>query len=300
MIQEYVNKISDYSHLIITEVRNSWNGIDFNKKEPDIIKDYLLASGKGVDYLNNSISKKITSETKYEVKFASVYCHQKPRVTRTQNSINRCKGDTKSCELGDLMTVFIFLDKNKKVVCSTAKIMQAKKNDKLNSLSQKCLYESDLEFEMPKNILLSSTNSFAKRTLPNYYEYRNHALSYLILRKGSQTIREIPSACNLIHNWECDINMMMEFKTGLKFSLPKIKNDYGWDCIVHDLLNVGTGKVPSSTKRGYGLNFFLDEFNYFYHYHEYKIENEMPSIPTIMIFCKDTEREYIKDIEQKI
>jgi hypothetical protein len=51
----------------------------------------------------------------------------------------KCTGSTCICELGDLMTVFLLLDKNKNIVCSTAKIMQVKKQDNLNSESQKCL-----------------------------------------------------------------------------------------------------------------------------------------------------------------
>jgi len=114
MIRNYINMISNYSNLILQEGANSWNDIDFSKKEPDIIKDYLLSPQKGIDYLNHNISKKITSETSYELKFASIYSHQKPRITRTTLSKNKCNGDTDSCELGDLMTVFIFWTKTKK------------------------------------------------------------------------------------------------------------------------------------------------------------------------------------------
>lgn len=290
MISNYVNMISKYSDLILREASNSWNNIDFSKPEPEIIKEYLLSAGKGVDYLNHNVSKIITNQTEYELKFASVFCHQKPRVVRTFNSRKNCIGSTDSCELGDLMIVFLLLDKNKNVVCSTAKIMQAKKQDNLDSESQKCLYESDLDFNMPNNVVKVSSNDFALRKLPNYSERRNMGLSYLILNGGNPYNKEIPSASNLHYGWNYHLELMMELKTGKKFVNPIDKEDIGWNCIISDLLNIGTGKVKSSIDRGYGLDFFINAFNYYYYYPEYKIENEETGIPKIIIICKNTER----------
>jgi len=281
--------ISKYSTLILNESIRSWDNIDFSKSEPSIIKEYLLSAGKGVDYLNHKISKIITNETDYELKFASVYCHQKPRVIRTQNSRTKCVGSTDSCELGDLMTIFLLLDKNKNIVCSTAKIMQAKKQDNLDSASQKCLYESDLEFEMPNNVVNVSTSRSALRKLPDYSEHRNMALSYLILNDGHPYNREIPSASNLHYGWNHHLELMMELKTGKKFTNPIDNNDIGWNCIINDLLNIGTGRVTSSIKRSSGLDFFINAFNYYYYYPEYKLENEESGIPKMIIICKDTE-----------
>lgn len=79
----------------------SWNGINLAATEPDIIKNYLLSPDVGVDYLNRNIAANIHSNTQYTKKFASVYTHQKPRITRTVNSIANCTGDTRQCELED-------------------------------------------------------------------------------------------------------------------------------------------------------------------------------------------------------
>jgi hypothetical protein len=290
LISNYIKIISQYSCLIIKEANNSWNDIDFLKKEPQIIRDYLLSDGKGVDYLNQKISKVISNNTRYEIKFASVYCHQKPIVQRTQNSISNCKGNTHGCELGDLMMVFVLLDKNKNIVHSTAKIMQAKKKDILDSESQKCLYESDLEFEMPQNVVDKSTNLNKIRILPNFNNRRNDGLSYLILNDGLPQNKEIPSASNLSYSWSHHLDLMMEFKTGLPFVKPNDSIDNGWNCIINDLLNVGSGKVKSSTLRsGFGLNYFMDAFNYYYYFSEFALDNKNTGIPKIIIFCKDTE-----------
>lgn len=226
------------------------------------------------------------------MKFASVYCHQKPRVRRTQNSINNCKGSTLSCELGDLMIVFVLLDKNKKLVFNTSKILQAKKKAKIDSESQKCLYESDLELEMPNNILASSTNKSPLRTLPSYLNHRNMALSYLILNDKAPINREIPFKSNLCYSWSHLLQLMLELKTGLVFNTPTNDFENGWDCIVSDLINVGIDKVVSKNKRGTGLDYFINKFNYLFLYPEYKLELEDSGIPKLLIICKDTVREF--------
>ncbi|MFW9989178.1 MAG: hypothetical protein ACFFC3_11015 [Candidatus Odinarchaeota archaeon] len=128
MYQDFVNTVSKYSHFIRTESRNSWNKIDFSANEPDIIQEYLTKSGTGVDYLNASIASRITKETRYSLKFASIFCHQKPRIKRTTKNINKCIGSTstESCELGDLVVNFYLLDTEKEVIFSNAHIFQAK------------------------------------------------------------------------------------------------------------------------------------------------------------------------------
>lgn len=282
--------ISQHSSLIIQEGNKSWTNVDFSKTEPEIIREYLLTPGKGVDYLNQKISTIISSQTRFEIKFASVYCHQKPRVKRTTNSLLKCKGSTPSCELGDLMTIFVLLDRNKKIVYSTAKIMQAKRKNILDSESQKCLYESDLEFEMPQNIVNQSTNSNIIRTLPNYNNKRSDGLSYLILNDGSPKNKEIPSASNLIYDWSFHLELMMEFKTGLPFVPPNNPQENDWNCIINDLLNVGTGKVKSQTVRsGFGLDYFVNAFNDYDYFPEFYLDNNDFGIPKLIILCKDTE-----------
>mgnify|MGYP003605960240 CR=1 FL=1 len=290
MIKEYIQMISTHSSLIIKEAVNSWNGIDFSKHEPEIIKDYLLTPGIGVDYLNQKIASVISASSPYEIKFASVYCHQKPRITRTVNSVSRCAGSTLSCELGDLMTIFLLLDRDKNVIASTAKIMQAKKIDVLDSESQKCLYESDLEFEMPANLIEHSTCSNPIRTLPDYHEDRDKALSYLILNSGSPQNKEIPSSSNLSYHWSYHMQLTMEFKTGLTFLKPLDATENGWNCIINDLINIGTGKIPSTRNRGLGLDYVIDAFNDYTYYPEYK-QNFPDGIPKLIIICKDKERQ---------
>lgn len=282
--------ISNYSDLIRTEASKSWLGINFAKDEPEIVKQYLLNPAIGVDYLNQNIAKKITEETNFELKFASIFCHGKPIITRTADSIGSCTGSSPGCELGDLMTVYILLDKDKKTVFSTANIMQAKKTDVLNSESQRCLYESDITFEMPNAVARFSSSLSSLRMLPDYDHLRDRALSYLILNNGHPVAKDIPSASNLNYGWDCFIQLFLELKMGLKFTTPRNKLDNGWNCIVNDLLNVGSGKAPSRTVRGIGLEHLKNLFNYYYYYPEYKAEHDRPGVPILLIICKDNER----------
>ncbi|PZU87838.1 MAG: hypothetical protein DI529_06630 [Chryseobacterium sp.] len=290
IVNDYIKMISSYSSLIISEADKSWKNINFSQNEPEIVKDYLLSPNIGIDYLNWNLSEVIYRQTnRYEIKFASVFCHQKPRIKRTPNSVSSCIGDTISCELGDLMTIFVLLDKNKKIVYSSAKIMQAKKTHNIDSQSQKCLYENDIEFEMPKNIIEYSSNDNNLRFFPDFDDNREKALSYLILNNGIPLVKQIPSSSNLSYRWGYHLQLTLEMKSGLSFTTPIDKNDSGWNCIINDLINVGTGKVKNNIKRGYGLNHFINHFNYFFFYPEYIMENENFGIPKIIIFCKDTE-----------
>jgi len=284
---KFVNTIVGYEAIIKQHSLLSWNGINLGATEPEIIKDYLLTSGVGVDYLNRNIAAKIHNNTQYTVKFASVYAHSKPRITRTANSIANCTGDTGQCELGDLMLALVFIDKNKKIIHASAHLAQAKKDPVLTSASQQCLYDKDLEFEMPANAVRESVTQHSLRRLPDYTEQRIHALSYLILKPGV-SIRQVPWSSNMGYGYEHFIYRMLIGDIGKSFKTP-IAGEEEWNCIVDDMINIGTGKVSSSTVRGYGLPFILDKFNYFFFLGEYKMEIPDDGIPTIYIIVQDNE-----------
>lgn len=178
MLKEFIHTVKKYSDLIKAESINSWSQINKAQKEPDIIFDYLTEPNKGVDYLNSKIASKITANTNYEMKFASIYCHQKPRVERTDDNIQKCVGNNKTerCELGDLIIHFLFLDKDKKVQFSNAVILQAKVGNKPDNQTQQCLYENDDSLIFPK--YFGTENAFCE--LPKYDHCRTKALAYII------------------------------------------------------------------------------------------------------------------------
>ncbi len=289
---KFITTISKFSNEIKIHSQKSWTGINLNLSEPEIVKEYLLGSKVGVDYLNENISKLVSGKTQYQIKFASVFTHQKPRIERTAASKSICSGNTEQCELGDLLLIFCFVDKDKTVKLARAHLVQAKKDYVLSSTSQKCLYENDLDFLMPQNIADKSINSNRQRVLPTYAVDRIHSLSYLILNSilFLPSIRQIPWASNMEYGFE---NFLYRFITGDigKVFVPPLPSSSDWDCIIDDLINVGTGKIGSKNQqvRGSGLKYVLDSFNFFFNYNEYKLELDNPGLPSMFIIVQDTE-----------
>lgn len=287
---KFIQTISTFSNEIKIHSQKSWLGINLGLSEPEIIKQYLMSPKVGVDYLNENISKLVSGNSQYQIKFASVFTHQKPRIERTVTSKSNCVGNTDQCEIGDLLLIFCFIDRNKTVKLARAHLVQAKKDYVLSSASQKCLYENDLDFMMPQNIADKSINPNRLRVLPTYATDRIHSLSYLILNSTYPlpSLRQIPWSSNMEYGYENFLHRFMIGDIGKPFVTPTpTSND--WDCIIDDLINVGTGKVASSTSRGAGLKFVLDSFNYFFFYDEYKMELENPGLPSIYVIVQDTE-----------
>ncbi|MBT1706519.1 hypothetical protein [Chryseosolibacter indicus] len=285
----FVKSVSSFSRDIGNHSLASWNGINFNSTEPEIIKKYLLGKGVGVDYLNRNLAP-ILSHASYEVKFASVFIHQKPRITRHISSTNLCAGDTPSCELGDLLVVFCLLDKNKIPMFRSAVISQAKKERSMTSQSQQCLYDSDVVISLPARIYSSSPIKMPDRNLPDYSQGRTKALHYLILDR-MPTLRQVPWNSNLEYSWAHFLRRILLGDLGLPFQnmTPLIPD---WNCIIHDLLNIGNGIIPSSIKRGNALVDIVNIFNDFNEYDNYslEIENEQ-GLPTLFIIVRDREYE---------
>lgn len=286
---KFVKGVSAFSMDIFNHSIASWNGIDFNQPEPLIIKKYLLEKGVGVDYLNRNLAP-ILSHASYEVKFASVFIHQKPRITRHTSSISACTGDTPSCELGDLLVVFCLLDKNKTPLFRSAVISQAKKERKLTSQSQKCLYDSDITFLMPARIYNNSIINTPERNLPDYSQGRTKALHYLILDKFPN-LRQVPWNSDLEYSWAHFFNRILVGDLGLPFENATNTNP-DWNCIIHDLLNIGQGIIPSRIQRGNAMADIINLFNHFSEYDKYSIEiDDEQGLPTVFVIVRDTEYE---------
>lgn len=284
-----MKSVTAYSHDITKHSISSWNGIDFNLTEPQIIKSYLLDKGVGVDYLNRNLAPILRSAT-YEVKFASVFIHQKPRIVRIATEIAKCEGDTLACELGDLLVVFCLLDKNKVPLYRSAAISQAKKTRVLTSQSQQCLYDSDMKFNMPERVYRNSVIQTPERNLPSYAEGRTKALHYLILDKYPIQ-RRVPWDTNIEDNWTYFIHRMLIGDLGLPFEdvNPAIPD---WNCIMHDLLNIGQGIIPGSIDRGNTVADIAGQFNDFNEYEKYSLEVEdAQGLPMLFIIVRDTQNE---------
>ena len=220
---KFVKTISQFSGAVYIHAKNSWNGIDLTKDEPDIIKNYLLSKNVGIDYLNKNLSP-ILSQSSYEVKFASVFVHKKPTVVRTAASIALCTGTRPSCELGDLLIVFCFLDANKKPIHCTALLSQAKKDSLLDNRSQQCLYESDVDFDMPATIYNFSEIKTPNRILPSYGHGRTNGLIYSIINPAPHS-HYVPWNTDIVYDWGLTLERILIGDLGLKFGGPVVSPD---------------------------------------------------------------------------
>jgi len=288
MLKDFIHTIKKYSDLIKVESSNSWTAINKNQNEPNIILDYLTQPNQGVDYLNSKIASKITAETNYEMKFASIYCHQKPRIQRTPKNIERCDGDNKTekCELGDLVIHFLLLDKDKKVQFSNAVILQAKVGHKPDNRTQQCLYENDDSLIFPK--YFDKENEICE--LPKYEDCRAKALAYLFIGDDI-SVGQIPISNKLVFSWSFIIQRLLtnDFGKAYSYSEKSYKND--WDKLISKLIfNLQNSKLVKGKKRVNGLENILNKFNYYYYYPEYKLTIDNEGIPTIMIIVRNKEQ----------
>lgn len=282
----FVISVAKFSKEIGTHSINSWRGIDLSADEPTIVKRYLLDPSVGVDYLNKNLAP-ILSHASYQVKFASVFVHKKPRVTRTAASKKICNGSTEGCELGDLLIVFCLLDKNKKPLYTSAVISQVKKTKSMPSGSQQCLYDRDLTFLMPKRVYEASIIATDERHLPDYSAGRSKALNYLILEENP-FILAVPWSAGLAHNFAFFFNRIILGDLGLPFGSNVTKPD--WNCIIHDLLNIGNGIIPSRIRRGSGMMDLVNLFNDFDDYRDFSVEiQDQVGLPILFIIVQDTE-----------
>lgn len=300
LIQDYLAHITSHNLEIIGSLNRSWEDINFNLNEPDIIKTYLMAKGVGIDYLNQNISKKL-SNGRYEFKFASVFIHQKPRITRTEKCSleglpQNKKYKTKECELGDMLTIFCLLDNEKLPIYTSSFISQVKKEVKIDNPNQQCLYDSDETFLISAS--LEKERSVGNiRKFPNYSEGRNGALNYLILGNDNfdrPFFIPLPFDSILSKRFSSELYALMTFLIGKPFNLQNSQS-IEWDGLMLDLIRIGVkAKVSNNTKfRGTALEELVSQFNDFKDFHEYSYEidkeNDDEGLPIMLIIVKDKE-----------
>ena len=124
-------RISDFEALVnrrakkIVEIGNaSWNPIKESTETP-AIRSFLTKRGAGVDYLNRNLAKLLSKDGRV-VKFAGLFLHGTPMVEGwclDKAGRKRRKG---VCELADLMTVFLYLDRDKVIKRMRCVLFQAK------------------------------------------------------------------------------------------------------------------------------------------------------------------------------
>ena len=279
MFRTFQNLVGYKSRYIIREFERSWSCINFSKNEPEVVRDYLL---KGLDYLNSNLASQLSNKT-FTIKFAGVFVHQKPYVRRMDVSCSK----KLVCELGDLLTLFLFVSKRKQILLSKAFLSQAKKYGrdikKKESMCQYCLYERGKAFEYTSNNFIGRTG-ISKRKLPTF-PVREKALNYLVLNEGPGVITSV-SWYSLRWSWVMTAMLMGLY--GLRF-----RGDfgYGWSRIVWDLIEITGKSFFRSKPRGNYLKDFLNMFNDFENYDNFfrEVEGEGQGIPILFLIVQTKE-----------
>jgi len=264
-------------------IDESWDTIPRNN-EIQALKSYLFDKGVGVDFLNSTVAPQLNSST-FHVKFAGVFCHKKPTTQRTAASIAANPGDTPGCELGDLLTLFVLLDSANKLHHLSGSLFQAKVKPKLDSLSQRHLYDNDLEFKLPANLGAHT------RRMPTFDEGRGRALRYLILNPDSPnkyvSCRHTPWGADYQHRWSTYIYNLLAGNEGLPARLANSKSQTSWEIIVDDLLGVAAKVPKQKPARGtdIAVKIATAQFNSFLSSEVQCIQTEEPGISILMIIA---------------
>jgi hypothetical protein len=143
---------------------------------------------------------------------------------------------------------------------------------------------------MPATIYTNSVIKSPERTLPDYSQGRVKALNYTVLNKGIVYSQHVPWAMTNKHNWGITLKRVLLGDLGLPFGGQVKVAD--WNCIIHDLIQVGQGIIPSRTKRGNALQDVINIFNDFNEYENYGLEIEdKEGISTVYVIVRDKKAE---------
>lgn len=113
--------------------------------ETPTIRAFLTERGAGVDYLNRNLASPLSRNGRV-VKFAGLFLHGTPMVKGWTTNKEGEKKHSRNCELADLMTVFLYVDRNKTIrrvrsVMFQAKMQQSKGAHVVDDPEQRKLYD---------------------------------------------------------------------------------------------------------------------------------------------------------------
>jgi hypothetical protein len=292
LTQDFINHYTELSktHNFRDHYNKSWAGIDRAAEVP-AIRSYLLEPDVGVSYLNKTVASKL-SGGKFNVKFASLFCHKKPGVKRTQANQNNKPGERPGCELGDLFVLFLLLDGQDQLHYASGSIFQAKVEPKLDSLTQQLLYDEDDSFEVPSYLENRVGSAGINRKMPSYIEGRAKAFRYLILDPTNTTVKAkyTPWSNSIGREWSPYMDGLMSGVDGLS-TVPSVVASNAWDTVVADLLYVGlkVSKTKGKSPRGntIAVQVATSLFNHFNNTSNFshQADDSYEGVPTLMVIA---------------
>ena len=266
--KQITQRISQFERVVkasaskISAIGNkSWEPID-ETTETTTIRAFLTKKGAGVDYLNRNLAKHLSKDGRV-VKFAGLFLHGTPMVKGWTKTIAGKKKHNRACELSDLMTIFLYLDRNKTIkrmrcVMFQAKMQASKGAHVVEDKEQRKLYDECDGFDYVNATVATKGDS---RSLPKGHS-RKKAMQFMFVEPRPVVTRTIPSAKDKGKTFDYG-DHLVQFLGG-KSGQKSDKKSSVWGKIVWELMEKMASQVYSDKKiRGPGVQGVLDHFNSF-------------------------------------
>ena len=276
-ISDFQSHINSNAQRIRDAGNEAWRLVK-TKGEVEIVRQFLVGRGRGTDYLNANLTKALGTGGRV-VKFASMFLHQVPKVFGITNHPPATPSKLPApCELGDLQTLFLYLDRTKNVRQVRSVIFQAKLNPAggayvIDHPEQRPLYDTCPRF------VYESVLKGEFRDLPGGH-LRERALQYLFVDERSAQgdrlvrVRTIPAdaGSGAFENYGEHLLRFLNDSTGLDVP-PSATTKDTWGRVVWDMINHVADAVSKATPvRKSGLEGLLDHFNHFESHEEFSID----------------------------
>jgi hypothetical protein len=290
---ELIDELANHKKNITTYAAEAWDKCDFSLSEPDLVKSFAMSSNQGVHYLNSTLAAVFnSSQNRFVLKFAAVFTHQRPYVKRLGSNVALRVGTnhTEQCELSDLGFFSVFVDCNKTVIASRSTFFQAKKDMRIDNLTQKWLYDFDDGFEYKNTSFWERTDCASPgRIFPSWSEGRSTAFQYLLLLGTNHVkVRLSPWKMDHAHSFGFFFYRLLTLGAGISYRPAESKNG-GWSSIVNDALRMAVGDMAGKDRGSKDLDKFLDYFNDFRSHDKYFYKAQgAEGFPIIIAIMQDT------------
>ncbi|WP_148053353.1 hypothetical protein [Pseudomonas fluorescens] len=293
---ELIEELSNYKLDITNYASEAWRRCDFSLSEPNLVKSFAMGSDKGVHYLNSTLAAVFNSaQNRFVMKFAAAFTHQRPYVKRLGSNVASHKGtnNTEQCELADLGFFSVFVDSSKQVIASRSTFFQAKKDDRIDNLTQQWLYDFDGGFEYVHTSFWALTDCVSpNRDFPAWSEGRSTAFQYLLLLSNNQVkVRLSPWKINHCHDFGFFFYRLLTLGAGISYRPAESKKGE-WSSIVNDVLRMAGGHMAGKDRGSIDLDKVVDYFNDFRSHDKYFSEPPKEGgMPMVLAIIQDTLRQ---------
>jgi len=274
---QITQRIAEFERVVkahakeISEIGNkSWIPIKESTETPTI-RAFLTKKRAGVDYLNRNLAN-LLSKNGRVVKFAGLFLHGTPMVQGWTTNKAGKKKHNRNCELADLMTVFLYVDRSKTIKRMRSIMFQAKMTASngahvVDDPEQRKLYDECDGFEYINATVAKKGDS---RKLPKGAS-RKKALQFMFVEPRPVETRTIPSDKDkgATMGYGDHLVSFLGGKTGLKSDTKRS----AWGKIVWELMEqMGDKFHTDGMIKGPGIQKVLNHFNSFENHDVWSID----------------------------